>query len=59
MSKYKHKRGLRIKVHPIDDAADIPCTSCINFGWSMPQCKECNKKNGYKWFSRRWKECSQ
>ena len=53
MPKYKRKRGLRIKIHPIDDAANIPCTNCVNFGWSMPQCKECNKENGYKWFIRK------
>ena len=48
--KCKHQRGMRIKVHPVDDAADIPCTNCVNFGWSMPQCEECNKENDYKWF---------
>lgn len=33
-----------------------PCVKCENAEWSMPQCKECNVKNGWKWFKRRTNE---
>lgn len=31
----------------------IGCDTCENYGWSMPQCIECNKANGYKWYRER------
>lgn len=31
------------------------CETCTNNGWDMPQCKECNAENGYKWY-REWAE---
>lgn len=27
------------------------CKTCENAGWSMPQCAECNRANGYRWYS--------
>ena len=29
------------------------CDTCENQGWSMPQCRECNKGNGYRWYRER------
>lgn len=28
------------------------CANCGHYGWNMPQCKECNAANGFKYFSR-------
>ena len=28
------------------------CKDCGHYGWDMPQCKECNAANGFKYFSR-------
>lgn len=28
------------------------CENCGHYGWNMPQCKECNAANGFKYFSR-------
>lgn len=27
-----------------------PCVNCVNYGWHMPQCAECDTKNNFKWF---------
>lgn len=27
------------------------CQDCSNYGWDMPQCRECNSENGYKYFT--------
>lgn len=27
------------------------CKTCEKAGWSMPECAECNKANGYRWYS--------
>lgn len=29
------------------------CPSCENNGWDMPQCRECNPENGFKWYTKR------
>ncbi len=29
------------------------CDTCEKHGWSMPECVECNKANGYKWYRER------
>ncbi len=52
------ERGLRAKINPVDDTADISiiygkCFSCTHNGWDMPQCKECNPENNFKYFQRR------
>ena len=26
------------------------CSSCENYNWNMPQCKECSPANGFKWY---------
>lgn len=33
------------------ESTDIPCINCGHNDWSMPQCKECNVDNGFKYFS--------
>lgn len=32
------------------------CTHCGNYGWDMPQCRECNSENGYKNFERKYND---
>lgn len=33
-------------------AKDKPkCFDCSNYGWNMPQCKECDYLNGFRYFS--------
>ena len=32
------------------------CENCGNYGWDMPQCKECNSENGYKNFTRKYND---
>lgn len=29
------------------------CGTCSNDGWDMPQCRECNEENGFKWYKRK------
>lgn len=29
------------------------CDDCKHEGWSMPQCKECNTANNFKYFERK------
>lgn len=29
------------------------CENCVNYGWDMPQCKECNAENNFKHFERK------
>ena len=52
------ERGLRVKMNPIDEVCEIPtefgkCIECVHEGWSMPQCKECNTANNFKYFERK------
>lgn len=28
------------------------CRQCINYGWGMPQCRECNPGNNWKYFQK-------
>ena len=30
-----------------------PCYDCDNSGWDMPECKECNAANDFKYFERK------
>lgn len=30
-----------------------PCYDCDHKGWDVPQCKECNTSNGFKYFERK------
>ena len=32
------------------------CMDCGNYGWDMPQCRECNAENGYKYFTRKYND---
>ena len=32
------------------------CTNCGNYGWDMPQCRECNADNIYKYFTRKYND---
>ena len=45
----KPGRGLRIKLRPIDEVFN-PCSECAHEDWDMPQCKDCNIENGFKYF---------
>ena len=46
------ERGLRAKANIIDETVR-PCNECDHKGWDMPQCKECNIANGFKYFERK------
>lgn len=43
------ERGLRAKTNVIDETF-IPCSECAHEDWDMPQCKECNATNNFKYF---------
>lgn len=43
------ERGLRAKTNPIDETFN-PCSECAHEDWDMPQCKECNAANNFKYF---------
>lgn len=30
-----------------------PCSECDHEGWDMPQCKECNATNNFKYLERK------
>ena len=46
-----HTKSFRMK-HPKGiTETNNPCLTCGHYGWDMPQCKECNKYNGFKYFS--------
>lgn len=32
------------------------CDECKNYGWDMPQCRDCNSENGYKYFRRKYND---
>ncbi len=32
------------------------CQNCGNYGWDMPQCRECNSENGFKYFERKYND---
>jgi hypothetical protein len=32
------------------------CIDCGNYGWDMPQCRECNAENNYKYFHRKYND---
>ena len=32
------------------------CPDCGNYGWDMPQCRECNVENNYKHFHRKYND---
>jgi hypothetical protein len=32
------------------------CMDCGNYGWDMPQCRECNAENSYKYFTRQYND---
>jgi hypothetical protein len=46
------ERGLRVKVNPVDETFS-PCSECEHNDWDMPQCKECNATNDFRYFERK------
>lgn len=32
------------------------CQDCGNYGWDMPQCRECNASNNFKYFTRKYND---
>lgn len=42
-------RDLIAKIDPIDETFS-PCSECAHEDWDMPQCKECNASNNFKYF---------
>lgn len=46
------ERGLRAKANIIDETVR-PCDECDKEGWGMPECKECNVANNFKYFERK------
>ena len=32
------------------------CMDCGNYGWDMPQCRECSAENSYKYFTRKYND---
>lgn len=46
------ERGLRAKANIIDETSS-PCDECDKVGWDMPECKECNAADGFKYFERK------
>ena len=45
----KPERGLRAKMRPIDEVFN-PCSECCHEDWDIPQCKDCNIENNFKYF---------
>ena len=45
----KPQRGLRATTGIIDETFS-PCSECVHEDWDMPQCKECNASNNFKYF---------
>lgn len=36
-----------------NDQNYLSCDECDKAGWDMPECKECNTANGFKYFERK------
>lgn len=32
------------------------CEDCGNYGWDMPQCRECDASNNFKYFERKYND---
>ena len=32
------------------------CQDCSNYGWDMPQCRECDASNSFKYFERKYND---
>lgn len=32
------------------------CQDCGNYGWDMPQCRECDVSNNFKYFTRKYND---
>lgn len=32
------------------------CQDCGNYGWDMPQCRECDASNNFKYFTRKYND---
>lgn len=47
--KKTFERGLRAKANIIDEVCS-PCSECAHEDWDMPQCKDCNAANDFKYF---------
>ena len=46
----KPKRGLRVKIKPMDDAIDFAYGKCFDCKYEMGCDKECNPENNFKYF---------
>ena len=47
--KKPYKRGLRVKINPIDDALTLPCLNCESYEYGDLKCPTC-KENDFKYF---------
>ena len=43
------ERGQRAKAGILDESFN-PCNNCESNGWDMPECRECNIGNGFKYY---------
>lgn len=49
--KDKVDEGEKYMIRPFES-----CQDCGNYGWDMPQCRECNVENNYKYFTRKYND---
>lgn len=49
-NKISYKRGLRVKINPIDDAIDFSYGKCFDCKYGVLCDKECNPENNFKYF---------
>lgn len=42
--------GYNVLFSAIDEMPEKPCGTCVNRDWDMPQCRECNSINNFRWY---------
>lgn len=42
--------GYNVLFSAIDEMPEKPCYTCVNRNWDMPQCRECNSTNNFRWY---------
>lgn len=42
--------GYNVLFSAIDEMPEKPCGTCVNRDWDMPQCRECNSTNNFRWY---------
>lgn len=42
--------GYNVLFSAIDEIPEKPCGTCVNRDWDMPQCRECNSTNNFRWY---------